>query len=129
MPMGMETGGEKRQEPCGNTRSPTLEQRLLLVDFRQSAFQIVDTLLKTLIVQTQKIEAIQQLFALDVRPIQRALQSGQLKLRLSPIIEPGTHAYASVDRHPAVLRRIVAHSPFIAERLVNNRQRHAWRRQ
>jgi len=42
----------------GRRRSAS-KQRLLLLEFRQSALQIIHTFLQTLIVQTQKIQAIQ----------------------------------------------------------------------
>ena len=79
---------------------PELEESLLLPRFCQLTLQLVHTLLQTLVVEAEKIETIQQLFTLNIRPFQRAPQSGQLELSLLPVFKPGTHAYASVDRHP-----------------------------
>lgn len=56
----------------------SLEEGLLLLNFRQSALQLLHTFLESLIVETEPIETIQQLLALDIRPFQRAPQSGQL---------------------------------------------------
>jgi hypothetical protein len=84
----------------------TLEEWSLLFEFRQLAFKIVQALLQTLIIQTEHIQAIQQLFTLDNGPFQRALQSDQLKLCLSPLIQSRTHARASVDgRLPVTTNR------------------------
>ena len=115
-------GGNRRLR--GPSR-PELEQRLLLLDLCQLTLQIVYTLLQPLVVEAKKIETVQQLLTLDIRPFQRALQSGQFKLCLLPVLKPGTHAYASVDRHPSVIGQIVAHSWSVAERLVIYRQRTA----
>jgi hypothetical protein len=54
----------------------TLKQRLLLFTLGQATFQIFHKPLKPQILQAQEIKTIQQLLALDVRPFQRALQSG-----------------------------------------------------
>lgn len=70
---------EELERPCGEEAeavSGGLEQDLLLCDFRQSALQFFDTFLQALIIEAEKIEAVQQLFALNVRPFQRALQTG-----------------------------------------------------
>ena len=79
--------GEKRNDD-GRSRKARLEERLLLFALRQPAFQIVHALPQTLVIQTQEIETIQQLFALNVRPCQRALQSGQFELGLTSFVEP-----------------------------------------
>jgi hypothetical protein len=63
-------------------------------------FQLVHTLLQPLVVEAKQIETIQQLFTLDIRPLQRAPQSSQLELCLLSVLKPGTHAYASVDHDP-----------------------------
>jgi hypothetical protein len=76
-----------------------LEEGLLLPGLCQLPLQFLDPLLQPLVVETEKIQTIQQLFTLDIRPLQRALQPGQLKLCLLSVFDHGTHAYASVDRH------------------------------
>lgn len=68
--------------------SGRLEQDLLLSDFRQPALQLFDTFLQALIIEAEKIEAIQQLFALNVRPFQRAPQTGQFELCLLTVFKP-----------------------------------------
>ncbi len=76
-----------------------LKESLLLPRLCQLTLQLVHALLQTLVVEAEKIETIQQLFTLDIRPFQRAPQSGQLELCLLPVFKPGAHAYASIDRH------------------------------
>jgi hypothetical protein len=72
MPMGVETEGEKH--PKRRTIFwEQLKQRLLLFTLRQAAFQLVHTPLEAQVLQAQEIETIQQLFALDICPFQRAL--------------------------------------------------------
>ncbi|CAE6702096.1 hypothetical protein NSPZN2_10786 [Nitrospira defluvii] len=75
-----------------------LEESLLLPGLCQLPLQLLNPLLQALVVEAEKIQTIQQLLTLDIRPLQRALQPGQLKLCLLSVFDHGTHAYASVDR-------------------------------
>jgi len=102
MPTPVKTWGGQGTAARGDACSPASKQRLLLLDLRQSALQILHALLQPLIVQTQQVQAIQELFALNPGPFQRTPQSGQLQLRLLSVVGPGTHARP--------LSRIIGHS-------------------
>ena len=85
-PLGYVEDAFEVRTPLADFFSILLEQRLLLLKPFHLTHQLLHAILQTGIVEPKQVQAIQELFSLNLRPLQHSFQPLQLKLDLLPFV-------------------------------------------